>query len=266
VAYFLLSLDSLRWKPTEEKDMKWFKQTLIVMIGLAVLPTLALGDDSATPVATRSAGNQLMEGHVQWYEKPAITVGPVEGVAAQGGTLLTLQPGSFLYMEGNSTLHKYQMTAKTLEGSAAVEAPASENLLKALQTGKVKAMALVIPLKTFNSKDSGLDKNAYKALKAEDNSEIKFELTDETLTAGTAPESYVMTAHGTVTVAGESAPVTLMADATFKDNQVRLKGVQELKMTDFKVTPPTMTIVIISVTCTDEIEIHYDVTFAAKNP
>jgi hypothetical protein len=240
--------------------MNYFVQKLMVVVGLVVLPALALGADNSAD----SSGNQLTKSGGQWYEHPAITVGPVPGILAPGGTLLTLQPGSFLYLEGNSTLHKYQMNAKTLEGSAVVQAPASENLMKTLQAGKVKAMTLLIPLKTLNSKDSGLDKNAYKALKAKDDSQIKFELTGETLKAGKTPGSYVMTALGVVTVSGESSLMTLTADATFKDHQVRLQGVQKFKMSDFKVTHPTMTIVIISVTCTDEIEVHYDVTFAAK--
>ena len=125
-------------------------------------------------------------------------------------------------------------------------------------------MTLVVPLKTFNSKDKGLDNNAYKALNATAYPEITFNLTRETLAAGSTADSYVMTAIGTVTAAGVSAPVTLMADASFQDGQVRLKGVQALKMTDFKVTPPTMSILIVSVTCTDAINIYYDVTFAAK--
>jgi polyisoprenoid-binding protein YceI len=125
-------------------------------------------------------------------------------------------------------------------------------------------MTLVIPLKTLNSQDAGLDKNAYQALQVADHPEIKFELTSETLTAGTVPDAYVLTALGTVTVAGQSAPVTLTADTTFQNDQVRLKGVQKLKMTDFKITPPKMSILIVTVTCTDEIEIHYDVTFGDK--
>jgi hypothetical protein len=240
--------------------MKYFGQILMVVMGWVVPHTLALGADNSAD----SSGNQLTQGG-HWFEHPAMTVGPVPGIVAPDGTLLTLQPGSFLYLEGDSTLHKYQMNAKTLEGSAVVQAPASESLMKSLQASKVKAMTLLIPLKTLNSKDSGLDKNAYKALKAKDDSQIKFELTGETLKAGKAPGSYVMTALGVVTVAGESALMTLTADTTFKGHQVRLQGVQKFKMSDFKVKPPTMTIVIISVTCTDEIEVHYDVTFAAKS-
>ncbi len=144
--------------------MKYFERILIPVMGLAVIPILVLGADSPTPVATHFNGNQLTQGNVQWYEKPAVTVGPVAGVTAPDGTLLTLQLGSSLYLEGDSTLHKYQMNAKAMEGSAVVQAPAAESLLKALQAGKVKAMTFLIPVKTLNSKDAGLDKNAYKAL------------------------------------------------------------------------------------------------------
>jgi hypothetical protein len=238
--------------------MKNFDRIAAAVLGLSLCVTPLVraqeGDKS---------GNQLMKGYVHWYEQPAPTVGPVAGMAEPAGAL-TLQPGSFLYMEGDSTLHKYQMTAKALEGSAVLKSAAPKSLLKALQAGQVKAMTLVIPLASFNSKDKGLDKNAYQALLAKDYPEIKFKLTGETLTAGAAADTYVMTALGTVSVAGASAPVTLTAEATFQNDQVRLKGIQKLKMTDFKIKPPTMTLLVVSITCTDEIEIHYDVAFAAK--
>jgi len=240
--------------------MKKHNQILTVILGLMVGSAPAVWADGSAD----TSGNQLMKNSTHWYQKAAETVGPAEGVTASSGTLLTLQPGSYLYMEGDSTLHKYQMNAKTLMGSAVVKAKSADHLLKALQAGEIGNMTLVIPLKTFNSKDKGLDNNAYKALNATTYPQITFDLTSATLAAGSTADDYVMTALGTVTAAGVSAPVTLTADATFQDGQVRLQGVQKLKMTDFKVTPPTMSILIVSVTCTDAIEIHYDVTFAAK--
>ncbi len=229
---------------------------------LGLMPVV-WADSGTAPGHSQDGGNQLMKGAVHWYEKAAETVGPVEGLAG-AGRALTLQPGSFLYIEGGSTLHSYQMAAKALKGSAQLKGSAPHSLVTALQTGQVKAMTLVIPLKTLNSRDAGLDKNAYQALEAKDYPEIKFELTSETLTAGADPESYVMTARGIVTVAGQSAPVTLTADTTFQNDQARLKGVQKLKMTDFKITPPKMSILFVTVICTDEIEIHYDVILGAK--
>jgi hypothetical protein len=197
-----------------------------------------------------------MQNQTHWYEKAA-EVGPVKDFTAKGSALV-LRSGSFLYMEGDSTLHKYQIHANSLQGSASV--PAGD-LLKALKAGSVDGMTLVVPLKDFKSRESGLDDNANKALKSKENPEILFNLKGATLTAGAAEGTYVMTAKGSLTVAGVAAPITLKADATIKDGKVELKGVQKLKMSDFKVTPPAISLLVTSITCTDDIDIHYDVIF-----
>lgn len=233
--------------------MRKIIETLAIAVGLAVTPALtALADGSGNQL-----GNQLSSGsQAHWYEKAADTVGPSEGVTAKGGTRLALQKGSALYMIGDSTLHQYQMRAGTLRGSAVLKAKAPKDLLKALQAGDVASMALVVPVENYKSRESGLDKNAYKALNSAQNPNITFELKKETLKAG------VMTAVGDLSIAGATAPVTLTADTTVKDGKVELKGVQKLKMSDFKVTPPSISLLVTAITCTDQIEIHYDVIFA----
>ena len=220
-----------------------------------------------TPVLLRAdggfSGNQLTKGYTPWYAKAASIVGPVTDAKLLAGndSTLTLQPGSSLYMEGDSTLHKYQMRAGTLLGSAIVSVLPGRDL-SAL---KIDQAVLVVSLKDFKSKESDLDSNADKALKAAQNPEIRFSLSHGTFSPGTAPGSYLLNAQGTLSVAGQSAPVTLSADASLKDGTIRLKGVQKLKMTDFGVTPPSISLLVTSITCTDEIEIHYDVTFAASS-
>lgn len=244
--------------------MKRFTQTLIVVMGFIVFSTMVLaGDLTPAAVPAHSSGNQLTQGYIPWYEKAAETAGPVKGMAGKNGVLLTLQPGSVLYMEGNSTLHKYQMNAHELKGSAVLEGSAKD-LAKSLKGGKVKSMTIIVPLAAFKSKESGLDNNAYKALGAKENPEIKFELTSETLKAGPDAGTYAMTALGKLTIAGATVPVTLTAETTVKGDLVHLKGAQKLKMTDFKIKPPSISVLIMSITCSDEIEIHYDVTFASK--
>ena len=136
--------------------------------------------------------------------------------------------------------------------------------LKALKAGKVGSMSLAVPIATFKSREGGLDDNAAKALKAADNPEIRFDLTKEKLTAGATEGSYVLTATGTLPIAGDTEPVTLSGDANVTDNQIRFKGVQKLKMTDFKITPPSISLVVTAITCTDDITVYYDVIFGAK--
>jgi polyisoprenoid-binding protein YceI len=233
--------------------MKRFMQIWMATLAALVLSAMAWAD----------GGNQLMKNQTHWYQAAAETVGPVDGISAKEGTLLTLQAGSNLYMEGGSTLHMYQMTAHSLKGSAVVKGSATD-LVKALKAGKVGTMSLVVPLSTLKSRESGLDDNADKALQAKENPEIRFDLKKEKLAAGTASGAYVMTATGTLTIAGTTKPITLTADVTVVNNQIHLKGVQKLKMTDFKITPPSISLVVTSITCTDDIEVTYDVVFGAK--
>ena len=238
--------------------MKRFMQIWVVIMAVLVISSIAVFADT-----TSGGGNQLQKNQTHWYQAAAETIGPAKGVSAEGGTLLTLQPGSSLYMEGGSTLHMYQINAHALKGSAVIKG-GSTDLVNALKSGKVSSMGFAVSLATFKSRESGLDDNAAKALKATDYPEIQFVLIREKLTAGTAADTYTMTATGTLTIAGEAVPVTLTGDATITGSQIRFKGVQKLKMTDFKITPPSISLVVTSITCTDDIEVHYDVIFAAK--
>ncbi len=225
--------------------MKKFTLGLIAVMGLMVASAVAALADSGF------SGNQLMKGSAHWYEKAAGTVGPVEKAA--GG--LVLQSGSFLYLEGDSTLHKYQMNANTLLGSAVLKNPKAD-LTKALKADGVDSMELVVPLETLKSKESGLDDNAHKALLAKENPTIKFVLDSETVKGG------VMTAKGKLTIAGVTNPITLSPAVEATAGSVHLKGIQKLKMSSYKVTPPSISLLVTSITCTDDVEIHYDVTFA----
>ncbi len=229
-------------------------------------------DTPPTPAPTKSSwsGNQLMSGHAipPITERPATILGPVAGVAPKAGSsLLVLKPGSVLYLKGGSTLHDYEMGAKSLQGSAVLKASTDslmtdEGILAALKAGKAESMALTVPVTFLKSKESGLDDNAYKALNTTQFSEINFALESETLVSGSNADTYVMTAKGSLTVSGVTQPVVLTADTTVKDGVIRIKGIQKLKMTDYKITPPVFNLFVTSIKCTDEIEIHYDVLFA----
>jgi hypothetical protein len=208
-----------------------------------------------TAQAQNQLGNQLQSGKAlpPITERPATTVGVVDGITVTAGTqLYTLQQGSVLYILGDSTLHKYELGAKSLKGSALVKG----DLAKALKSGVVKA-ALDVPVTSLKSKETGLDDNAYKALKAKDNPDILFSLKSVKVTGDSA------TLKGDLTISGVTQPVTLSAKAKVTDRSVELSGVQKLKMTDFQITPPSVSLVVTSITCTDEIEVHYDVTFAS---
>lgn len=229
--------------------MKNFMQTLTAAMGIVIFSALTYLAKPA--LGQNSLGNQLMAGSTHWYEKAAGTVGAADP-STKGG--LVLQPGSVLYLEGDSTLHKYQMNANALSGSALLKT--NGDLAQALKNDGVKSMTLIVPVKNLKSRESGLDDNAYKALNEKENPNIQFVLKSASLQGTT------LTAKGTLTIAGATAPVTLSAEAALTGDQIRLKGVQKLKMSDFKVKPPSISLLVTSIDCTDEITIHYDVVFA----
>jgi hypothetical protein len=232
--------------------MKKFTLTLITMMGLVTATAFTVLADTTATSAADNGGNQLMQNQTHWYQKAATQAGPVDP-SVKGG--LVLQAGSMLYLEGDSTLHKYQMNAHVLLGSAVLKS-LKEDLAKSLKKDGVDSMTLVVPVNNLKSRESGLDNNAYTALQAKDNPSIKFELESETL------KDNLMTAEGNLTIAGATAPVTLSAETEMKGDQIHLKGVQKLKMSDYKVKPPSISLLVTSITCTDAIEIHYDVVFA----
>ncbi|HXL74004.1 MAG TPA: hypothetical protein VN963_10310, partial [bacterium] len=128
--------------------MKHFMRIWVVMTAVMVLSSIAVCADTTDS----GSGNQLMKNQTHWYQAAATLVGPIEGFSGKGGTELTLQKGSAVYMVGNSTLHQYQMNAQVLKGSAVLKG-SSKDILKALQKGKVGLMTLMVPVSTFKSRD-----------------------------------------------------------------------------------------------------------------
>lgn len=245
------------------------KQFLIwtLTMGLGTATGLSLrAEPQVTPVAAQINSSQPTPGSLPWYKKAATSIGPADLTSQEG---LVLQAGSLLYLEGNSIFHNYQsnadsphkfhMNANVLLGSAKLKDP-KENLAQALKNNGVDSLALVIPVEKLNSKKPAMDGNAYKALRSKENPSIEFTLESEVL------RENIMTANGNLKVAGITIPLTLSPEVEIQGNRVHLKGIQKLKMSDFGVKLPTLSIPTTSITCADEIEIHYDLFFAPPEP
>lgn len=246
--------------------MKKICPVFLMSVSLFLIPMATVWTQETASTKPSFTGNQLQSSQVPKTQMPATILGGVPGVTApKTGSLLVLQRGSALYLMGDSTLHKFEMGAKALFGSAALRVPSSAakaegGLLKAIKAGEVESMDLTVPVTYLKSKEKGLDENAYKALAAKENPEIKFALESATL----APKD-VMTAKGKLTIAGTTVPVTLTAEATFTGNQVRLKGVQKIRMSDYKVKPPSISLLVTSIDVMDDLEVRYDVIFGLKD-
>ena len=171
----------------------------------------------------------------------------------------SLQPESKLWLVGDSTLHPFTSQAtelrltSELDPSAFCSSPACIDGV--LHKGTLKAMDVVVPVQKLKSHESGLDKNMYKALKADVNPEIVFHLSRYDVSPGATGSSHVK-ALGSLQIAGREQPVEIEGEVTTEDGSLRVQGQYALLMTDYGIKPPTMMMGAIRVK--DRVVIHYD--------
>ncbi len=164
-----------------------------------------------------------------------IALVPARHAAAQG---LGLRSGSTLMLSGDSTLHPFYSTATQMQVSGTTSEPVLESVLT---RNTLKTFDVVIPVKGLKSKESGLDKNMYKALKADACPAITFHMASydsQPDAAGTKVRQ--ANVHGVLSIACQEKPVTLTAELTPGPESLRAKGSYTLLMTDYGVKPPSL--------------------------
>ncbi len=114
-----------------------------------------------------------------------------------------------------------------------------------------------IAVKSIKSpKGKIMDNKTYDALKAEEHPNIRFALGNLTYKS-TNDKSGQITATGSLTIAGVTRNETLTMTATQAGNELTIKGSKKLKMTDFKISPPTA--LLGAMKTGDEVTIHFEV-------
>jgi polyisoprenoid-binding protein YceI len=152
---------------------------------------------------------------------------------------------------GTSTMHDWTMTSTEATCQATFETDASGNPIK------IASLVISIPAESLKSGKSAMDKNAYNALKTDKNKLITFQISTAQINGKT------ITSNGNLTIAGTSKPIDV--SATFEvlgDRSVQFKGSKKMKMTDYKVEPPTF--MFGSIKTGDEITISYELKLAPK--
>lgn len=136
-------------------------------------------------------------------------------------------------LHGNSTLHPFQATSTSFEIEASTTA--STDVLASAASGGFASVEVKLPVKSLRSGDGGLDDNMHKTLEASRHPVITFKL--ETAEAASAGK---LKARGTLTIAGVTRNVELLADVAHDGKRLTLKGSLELLMSQFGIKPPTM--------------------------
>ena len=133
---------------------------------------------------------------------------------------------------GTSTLHDWQMEVKDIDCSMALITE-RENI-RGIQDTWFSCITTSI-VSDYNI----MDKKTYEALNAKEFSNITFRMINGKITSMTGNE-FSGTATGSLSVAGQTREIKVPFRGNLKENgQMKVEGKVDLKMSEFKIDPPT---------------------------
>jgi polyisoprenoid-binding protein YceI len=151
------------------------------------------------------------------------------GVAA--AERFTPAHGSFVRIEGTSTLHAWKMEGTTIRGN--ITAPSIEQW----KSGGSE-VTVEIPVASIKSEHGKMDKLMAEALKAGANPMIRYQLTTANLAE--AGPAFKIETRGRLTIAGVTREVDMEIHGTQEPNgSYALTGQLPIRMSDYGIKPPT---------------------------
>ena len=181
---------------------------------------------------------------------------------AQGTARVAVAPDSKLWIDGTSNLHSWSCQATTMDAAIEFDATAATQIAvappKALKKVEVK-----VPVKSLKCNHGGMDGNVYKALKADQSSEITYIMANFEAAPGEAKDAFTLHVVGTLTIAGKENPLNMDVAATrMPDGSVKATGVVPILMTDYGIQPPTA--IFGRLKTGDEVKVNFELTIGAK--
>lgn len=177
--------------------------------------------------------------------------------AVDAQTTYTVGSESEITIEGTSNVRDWDGISSELSGTLLLSEPVSS--MDELQSADLQSLSLEVPVESIENDNGRLTNNMHKYLKEKDHPVITFHLTgiDEILVNGSTAQ---LTSRGDVTVAGVTLPITITNEMRLQDGgTLVVTGVQDLKMTDFGIDPPTA--MLGAIRAADEVQIHYTLQF-----
>jgi len=162
------------------------------------------------------------------------------------------EANSKLTVEGTSSVHDWSMNSTIFSGTVLFET--EENIPTGILDIKFSSKANKIL-----SDNSIMDSKTHKALKAETHPDITF-VFKSVKTYKNLKDTFSGEITGILSIAGKSKNITLPFSGKVQPSGVvNVKGIVQLKMTDFGVNPPTA--MLGALKTGDDIKINYDFQF-----
>ena len=166
----------------------------------------------------------------------ALCVAPLALMALTSFAQLNLQPESRVWFDGTSTVRAFTCSAKDVQATVPTEADAVDALFAGQKS--VQSALVRIPAARLDCGNKTMNEHMLKALKADANPTIEFEVASYELTKVDGALKGTLT--GTLTIGGQTKAVTVEALGKKNGNALRVTGTYPVRMTEYGLKPPTL--------------------------
>lgn len=168
-------------------------------------------------------------------------------LTANAQTAMKIAPGSQIKVNGTSNIHDWTMAAGSFSCDARIT-------LKQNQVQDITALTFILPVKNLKGKEDLLNSRAHKALKADQHNQIVFKL------LSAEPAGKMIKASGNLTIGGVTKEIPMTVNYQVNaDESVSITGDKKLKMSDFKISPPSFMMGALKVA--DEVTVSLNLKF-----
>lgn len=183
-----------------------------------------------------------------------------QGAVAQSSSYtISNSKSNDMKLSGTSSLHDWDMNANAFTGKAQFDFKKGDDQTL---TG-LNSLTFSLPVTNLKSDKRGLDKNAYEALKTNTYKNITYAL----LSAKVSPEKdgkFLIKTTGNLTISGVTKEVAMdVYCVVSKDASISCSGTEALKMSDYKVEPPSF--MWGAMKTGDAIKLDFNMVYASNN-
>lgn len=154
---------------------------------------------------------------------------------AQSTYVISDSKSNDMKLSGTSSLHDWDMNAHAFTGKAEFDFKKDDDQILV----GLNSLTFSLPVINLKSDKKGLDKNAYEALHTGKYKNIAYTL----LTAKVTPQKdhkFLVKTTGNLTISGVTKEVAMDVYCVVnKDDTIGCSGTESLKMSDYKVEPPS---------------------------
>lgn len=134
---------------------------------------------------------------------------------------------------GSSNVHDWVMTANGIESQGEFKFDGQEQLQG------LNNFSLIVTAKSLKSEHTAMDDRTYKAINADKYPKITYKLISATVTK-IEKGKYLIKAKGDLTISGAAQTIVMDVTAVVNpDNSITCTGSEKIKLTDYKIDPPS---------------------------